>query len=352
MSIDRIYKILTADTQWSDINPQPPQSVLIATQDPDSAYLVGSGGFTAWDALTATIVGSWDSETGLQEGESYDNGNVIGTPTHPVTADYTGWIRPLGNEAGRATGLLDSTKWQGHVSEKFLFEDFRYTPTDAPFTLEIIRQDYGSEALPWDNATVYNTGDFATSGGMWQSLQDGNVGNTPFGGSAFWEFINQSGPWGWLVKMLSDDPGRDITARAIGIYTDPEATIFEYTTGAFINDGKYGDVFYTECPPGNREATAAPIYFALLLGSAQEGIFQLDALEDGAEATALFWTTDQGAGGTSSPEVWFAKPAPNYWDDGSLVTHIGRIWLSTMDANHWTPGTAGTEALWVDQGPE
>jgi hypothetical protein len=150
--------------------------------------------------------------------------------------------------------------------------------------------------------------------------------------------------------MLSDDPLRDITARAIGIYTDPEATIFQYTTGAFINDGKYGDVFYTECPPGNRLATADPIYFALLLGAAQEGIFQLDALADGAEATALFWSADMGADQQSAPEVWFAKPAPDYWDTGSLVTHIGTTWLSTIDNNHWTPGTAGTEALWVDQG--
>jgi hypothetical protein len=159
--------------------------------------------------------------------------------------------------------------------------------------LEIIRQDYGSEALPWDTNTVYAEGDFATSGGMWRSLQDGNQGNTPFGGSAFWEFINQSGPWGWLVKMISADPQRDITARAIGQYSDPEATSFLFTTGAFINDGKYGDVFYTECPPGNRAATADPVYFALLLGAAQEGIFQLDSPDDGSHAEALFWAADQ-----------------------------------------------------------
>jgi hypothetical protein len=232
--------------------------------------------------------------TGLQEGQSYDVGNnVIGTPTHPVTADYTGWIRPLGNDAGFATGLLDSTRWAGHKEEKFLADDNRYTPADSPFTLEIIRQDYGSTAQPWDNGTTYQTGDFVTSGGMWQSLQDSNTGNTPFGGSPFWEFINQSGPWGWVVKMLSDDPARDINARAIGIYTDPAATIFQYTTGAFVNDGKYGvGVYYTECPPGNRLANPDAIYYALLLGAAQEGIFQLNALADGSEAIALFWSAD------------------------------------------------------------
>ena len=293
MSLDRIYKILTADAVWTEINPQPPQSVQIAESGLDSAYLVGEAGFADWDALTSTIVGSWDSSTGLQEGESYDGGGgVIGTPTHPVTTDYATWIRPLGNESGFATGLLDSTRWAGHKEEKFLFEDNRYTPTDSPFTLEIIRQDYGSTALPWDNGTTYSTGDFATSGGMWVSLQDNNLGNTPFGGSPFWEFINQSGPWGWVVEVLSDDPQRDITARAIGVYSDPAATAFLFTTGAFINDGKYGDVFYTECPPGNRDTNPDPVYYALLLGAAQEGIFQLDAPDEGAEATALFWSAD------------------------------------------------------------
>jgi len=295
MSNDRIYKLPTADAQWDDLNPQPPQSVLIAEQGLDSAYLVGEAGFTDWDALlTASIVGSWDSSTGLQEGQSYDvdGTTVIGTPTHPVTADYATWVRPLGNDAGQATGLLDSTRWAGHSEPKFLQDANRYADADAPFTLEIIRQDYGSDAQPWDSGTTYSTGEFATSGGMWQSLQDNNLNNTPFGGSPFWELINQSGPWGWLVQMLSDDPLRDITARAIGVYSDPEATAFLFTTGAFINDGKYGDTFYTECPPGNRSANADPVYFALLLGAAQEGIFHLMTPADGSEATALFWSAD------------------------------------------------------------
>ncbi len=299
MSIDRIYVI--NDPQWQpdpdlpNYFPVPQQSTLIAVDGLDEAYLVGSAGFTDWD-LIGTIVGSWDSETSLQEGQSWDEQDppqVVGTPTHPVTADYATWIRPLGNDAGRATSILDSVRWAGHAEAKYLQDNQRYTDADSPFTLEITRQDYGSTALPWDTNTVYAAGDFATSGGMWVSLQDNNQGNTPFGGSPFWEFINQSGPWGWVVKMLSDDPARDITARAIGQYSDPEATAFLFTTGAFINDGKYGDVFYTECPPGNRDTNPDPVYFALLLGAAQEGIFQLDTPEDGSEATALFWSADQ-----------------------------------------------------------
>ena len=297
MSIDYLFAVPDADIP----NSLPAQTAYAADDGGTlTAYLVGELGFAAWDALpTAYIVGAWDrsqesADGYLQAGQTFGVGGVVeGTPTYPLQPDYTAYIRPLGNKDGFATGPLDSIRWQGHPEAKWLQDDRRYTDTDSPFTLEIIRQDYGSTAQPWDNGTTYNTGDFVTSGGMWQSLQDNNTGNTPFGGSAFWEFINQSGPWGWVVKMLSDDPLRDITARAIGIYTDPEATIFQYTTGAFINDGKYGDVFYTECPPGNRLADASEIYFALLLGSAQEGIFQLDALADGAEATALFWTADQ-----------------------------------------------------------
>ena len=291
MSLDRIYKIPIADLP-ADL---PVQTVFVATDATNNAYLVGDGGFTDWDLLlTAGIVGSWDSSTGLQEGESYDTNeppNVIGTPTHPVTADYASWVRPLGNDAGRATGLLDSMRWAGHIEQKFLETDNRYTSADSPFTLEIIREDHGSTALPWDTNTVYALGDYATSGGMWRSLQDANQGNTPFGGSAFWEFINQSGPWGWSVVMLSADPLRDITARAVGIYTDPECTIFEYTTGAFVQDGSHGNNYYTVCPPGNRLPAPDQVNFALLLGAAQEGFFNLP--ENSGTTEALFWASDQ-----------------------------------------------------------
>ena len=93
--------------------------------------------------------------------------------------------------------------------------------------------------------------------------------------------------------MISADPLRDITNRGIGIYSDPDCEQFQYTTGAFINDGKYGDVFYTECPVGNRLANPDQVNFALLRGSAQEGYFNLAELTDGADATALFWKNPQ-----------------------------------------------------------
>ena len=289
---DFILSIPVADLPA--VNPQP--AVLMAEYDdgtPKQAYLYTAADISAWP-VSAYVVGAWDRDTGLQTGQSYDVDGitVIGTPTYPVASDYTQYVRPLGNEAGRATGLLDSMRWQGMPEQKFLADANRYTPADSPFTLKITRIDNGSTALPWDSGTTYNTGDFAMSGpSLWKSLQDNNLNNTPFGGSPFWEFINQSGPWMWRVDMISDDPLRDITARAIGVYSDAAATSFLYTTGAFVDDGSGN--YYTETPPGNRTATPEPVYFALLLGAAQEGIFQLDALEDGADAQALFWSADQ-----------------------------------------------------------
>jgi len=333
----RIYKTATIP------DPIPPQTALAATNGADYAYLVGEGGFTEWDAI-GTIVGSWSQATGLQEGESFDGETVIGTPTHPITADFLDWIQPLGNIEGRATGFIDSLRWQGHVEQKYVEQDHRYPSTDSPFVLELIRQDYGSTAEAWDTNTVYAEGDFATSGGMWRSLQDGNQGNTPFGGSPFWEFINQSGFWGWVVKMISADPERDITARGIGIYTDPECTVFQYTTGAFVNDGKYGDVFYTECPPGNRLANPDQVNFALLLGSAQEGYFNLPANSDVTEA--LFWSANQGATPepAAAPEAWATGVSYSIDDE---VTYQGDTYVCIQahtSQNNWKP--PNVPALW------
>ncbi len=295
-----ILKIPSNDAQWQEdpdlpnYLPQPRPSFRMKQWNDGAdqeAYNYASeevDPLPFWPAGTS-IIGAWDAANGLQLGQTFVGDVVFGAPTYPFTSDYY-IIRPLGNAAGKATGPLDSARWQGHAEQKYLDNDNRYLPTDSPFTLQIERQDFGSNAQPWDNATVYATGDFATSGGMWQSLQDGNVGNTPFGGSPFWEFINQSGPWGWKVTMISSDPLRDITARAIGQYTDAACTLFEFTTGAFIQDGGMGP-FFTECPPGNRAANNDQVNFALLLGAAQEGFFNLRAGSDDTEAE--FWSHDQ-----------------------------------------------------------
>ena len=54
-------ELVPLEDQWlylSQIDRLPPQSVQIAVNAPDEAYLVGEAGFTEWDALPSTLVGS------------------------------------------------------------------------------------------------------------------------------------------------------------------------------------------------------------------------------------------------------------------------------------------------------
>jgi hypothetical protein len=145
-----------------------------------------------------------------------------------------------------ATGEKDTIRYQGHNERKFVEDDKPYPTGNEPFTLKITR------TLTLDDA---------------------------------WSHI----PWGWRVDMVSEDPSRDITARAVGIYSDPECTAYLYTTGAFVDDGSGN--YYTECPVGQRKASPEPVYFALLLGAGQEGYFNLIDEAEGAEVTKLFWAT-------------------------------------------------------------
>jgi hypothetical protein len=295
--LDRIYKIPIADSQWDEINPKPSQSALIATDGTDDAYLVGSGGFAAWDALIpASIVGSWDSSTGLQEGESYDNNeppNVIGTPTHPVTADYTGWIRVLGNNNRSATGVLDSTRWAGHAEAKYLLLDHRYTDSDDPFTLTIERTD--NTYADWDAGTTYDTGDKVMHDGQgWASQQTNNTNHEPGqAGSGPWWAVTASG-YGWLATMIEPSASQGpITGYNIRVYPTADCTPGTqiYTSGNFSNGS---GSFTTESTSNQWTPTADAVNIALIFvggGNSQNGIITMDVGQD--EVTAEFWSHDQ-----------------------------------------------------------
>jgi hypothetical protein len=294
------FCIKTPAQVWDDLNPQPAQSVLItewndgADQQAYQYTTEDADPLPSWP-VGSTVLGGWNDYDGLQYGETYDvdGTTVIGTPAYPIQQDYWDHVNILGNRSGEATGVLRIVKWQGHSEEKYAVTDVsEYPAADAPFQLEIIRQDYGSDAQAWDAGTTYSEGDFATSGGMWRSLQDNNLNNTPFGGSPFWEFINQSGPWGWVVIMISDDPLRDITARAISQHSATPCNDgnFLFTTGAFVQDGSYDNRYYTECPPGNRDTVLQDVNFALRLGAAYEGWFVLP--ESGEDVDGYFWSAD------------------------------------------------------------
>lgn len=276
-------------------SPQP--SVEMARYEGKVAYLSAD---IEWSE-NAYIVGSWDSETGLRYGQTYDaEGGVIGTPEHAIHPDYLEFINPLGNRAGQATGHLDTLRWQGHPEAKFLQDDRRYPDTDAPFQLKIER--------------VYHDGTDPT-------------------------FTIEG--WGWTVTMISADPVRDITARGIGVYSDPECTQYLYTTGAFINEN---GTYLTRCPSGQVQPTDAQVNFALLLGSAQEGFFNLPAGSSTTEA--LFWSKDQGATVDEWPEWVQPTGAQDAYLLGAQVSHNGFHWINTgSNANVWEPGVFG----WVKQ---
>ena len=184
--------------------------------------------------VTSILLGQWDPD---------------GTP-QSIHVDYQLW-RPLGNDAGYATGDLTG---QGRQGWAYRYQAIIVDPdpdvpdvgsiypmNHLPFKLKITREDH-------------------TSDPTWPG-------------------------WGWRVDMISEDPARDITARAIGIYT--VSWVYQYTTGAFVDDGSGN--FYTECPIGQRTADPDPVYFALLLGAAQEGRWVLT----GDTSQSQFWSSDQ-----------------------------------------------------------
>lgn len=253
---DFIISILTATDLLYDIvdidgnvdNPSPQPRVFMAEYGNRRAYLY-SGDETAWP--DSYIVGAWDRQTGLQAGQSYDvdGATVIGTPTYPVHSDYTTFIRPLGNDNGVGTDNLDTTRWQGAPEEKFLEDADRYPSSNRPFTLRMTRT----------------------------KIMDDGFSHIP---------------WGWTAEILSTDPERVVTARAVGIYSDPEWVNYLYTTGAFSLDPITG-LYTSVCPVGQRTAEPQPIYYSLLWGSLQEGNWQMTNLTEGHVENRLHWQFDQ-----------------------------------------------------------
>ena len=288
----RLYKITSP--VWDEENPIPPQTALAATNGADYAYLVGEGGFTEWDAL-GTIVGSWSQDTGLQEGQEFnEQGDVIGTPTHPVTADYA-WVRPFGNKDRLATqSPLDSLRFQGHVEPKFLQGDSRYTDTDDPFTLTISR-DLSGVYPEWDSGTTYDTGEKVMWEGQgYQSQQTNNTDHEPGapGSGPFWA-VTEFG-YGWIATMIEPAVSQDpITNYNIRVYPTAECVPGDqiYTSGNFAD---IGEVFETRAASNNWTPTEEDVHIALIFvggGNSQNGIITLPVGTD--SVTAQFWSHDQ-----------------------------------------------------------
>ena len=221
------------------------------------------------------VIGAWDAD-----------GTVVdGVPIHP---DYLAYIRPLGNLEGIATDSLDYHHWFG--GQQRYLQDVPVAATLATF--------------PEDQQPIV-------------LKMDRRFDDTPaFEGE------------GWIATIEFADPNRPPDARAIGIY-DADWN-FIYTTGAFVltDQGDGTSKWQTINPPGRVTATPEPIYYALLLGSAQEG--RMDLQVDQAGRTDYFWEFDQG----------FTPPGAEWVDSGQTVTgNFGTITGVSGDKNEFPLGS-------------
>jgi hypothetical protein len=231
-------------------DPLPDSAVEIGRYTTNVAYLWNGTDPSVWPSQKV-ILGAWDESTGIQAGQSYDvNGAVIGTPTYPINPNYWTYIRPLGNVDDVATDYLDSIRFAGHSEPKFAVDARRYPNSNAPFTLRMTRTLITNDGFP-------------------------NI------------------PWGWTAEIIAADPERVVTARAIGIYSDPAWANYLYTTGAFSLNATTG-LYTSVCPVGQRKAAPEPIYYSLLWGSLQEGNWQLTDLTEGAVQGREHWQFNQG----------------------------------------------------------
>ena len=194
----------------------------------------------------ATLIGHWDNDGSL-------------TVVDMLAYDQ---LRPLGNDAGVATGALDLIHYAGHA------------------------QRHLQAAPAVDTMPEYPSGTQPFTATMARRMDE-----TPG-----WE------GHGWSFTVEFVDPNRPPTNRAVGIYSDPECTAYLYTAGALVltDTGEVEVVDEVEIPimkymsvnPAGK-ATVAPedIYFALLHGSAQEGINTLLAGDE--ENMRYYWENDQ-----------------------------------------------------------
>ena len=189
----------------------------------------------------ARQIGYWDND-GLAEG--------------PLHADYEDYIRPFGNADGFGTDSLDYHHFAGHG------------------------QRYTQEAPVVDTMAEYPSG------------------NQPFmlTMDRYWDETPGWEGWGWKATIMFSDPNRAPDARAIGIYDD--LWNYLYTTGAFVwtevgtdEEGQPIMKWQTHTPPGRATPDKDPVYYALLLGSAQEGRYVLPT--DNDQVVAMFWEADQ-----------------------------------------------------------
>jgi hypothetical protein len=242
--------------------------------------------------------------------------NPDGTVAGPIDPDYAAYIRPFGNIEGFATDQLDFHHFQGHAQRAVQPDPVpdtapEYPPDTQPIVLTFARR--------WDDTAGFEG-------------------------------------WGWIATIEFADPNRPPNARAIGIY-DSQWN-YQYTTGAFVwtDTGEVDDQnqpifkWQTINPAGRVTAAPEPIYYALLLGSAQEGRMSLESLAEDEQRTDFFWEFDQGVTGGQTGAGWV--------DSGETVTGMAGTVTLVSDVAPFPVGTQvrieGVEmtvtSIWAGQG--
>ena len=227
----------------------PKPGYVVFDQEADGSYLYLSDRPLSYS--NQTLVGAWSSD-----GEILLDVNLDPIPIDPLF-DF---LRPVGNLDGDATGQVLYHHFLGHkpryVQEVPVANTLPEYPADnQPIILSMERR--------WDDTPGFEG-------------------------------------WGWIATIEFPDPNRPPDARAIGIYNDSWA--YQYTTGAFVwtdtgevdGDGVAIFKWQTLSPAGFATATKESIYYALLLGSVQEGTSILP--EDQDSQTLYFWESNQGGG--------------------------------------------------------
>ena len=212
-----------------------------------------------------------------------------GLPVAPTDEDLYLQIRPLGNDAGQATGPLGYHGWAGTPVRVLGDPDATYEPArlypgpDIPFDAEARHKYFSTPATP------------------------------------------SSTGWGFRYELIGKAETRDPSARAIGVYSDPECTQYLWTTGALqlgnsdwqTDDlGNPIEVWYTDSWDGDRPDDQKDWHIAMLLGSAQEGHQTLPIGSDGIRY--LFWEFDQG----------YEPPPVGQWVDTSatIIAQAGTVY--------------------------
>lgn len=221
----------------------------------------------------AELVGTW----------IYDGARIVAD-----VASYAA-IRPFGNFQGEATGPLGYMEFAGCRQRVLGDPEATYEParlypaSDIPFDAEARHKYFSTPATP------------------------------------------SSTGWGFRYELIGKAETRDPSARAIGVYSDPECTQYLWTTGALqlgISEWQTDDlgnpieVWYTDSWDGDRPDDQKDWHIAMLLGSEQEGHQTLPIGSDGIRY--LFWEFDQG----------YEPPPVGQWVDtgATIIAQAGTVY--------------------------